>query len=54
MNNEVCESCGVKISEGIYRYSMNSMGKGLCMSCQKVEREKTMPPKLAKFLNKTL
>lgn len=59
MNDELCEVCAnegreTHISEGIYRYSMNTFKKALCIHHQKEEREKTYPAKLAKFLNKNL
>jgi len=31
----VCEKCGVMISERVGRYSMRKYGKSLCMDCQK-------------------
>jgi len=49
---ERCENCKTHISWGEYNFSMNLFKKALCIPCQKKERDKTYPPKLAKFLNK--
>jgi len=54
MDKEHCEVCEVEVSEGIARYSLNTFKKILCMKHQREEREKTYPPRLAKFLNKNL
>ena len=32
---QVCEKCGVVISDRVGRYSMKKYGKSLCMDCQK-------------------
>lgn len=49
-----CEECGQKISWGVFNYSVSTFRKALCMECQKKERERTYPPKLAKFINDNL
>lgn len=48
---ENCIRIGRKITWGEYNFSMNVFRKALCLECQLEEREKTHPPKLAKFIN---
>lgn len=52
-----CGGCNRTITDRVYWYSMQTfphcrkVGKGLCMTCQKKEREKTYPKKLAQWVN---
>jgi len=52
--NEKCEYCKQTITWNEYKYSMNVFKKSLCFNCQCDERKKTLPPKMANFLNKTI
>jgi len=47
-----CEVCQKEITKGTARYSLNAFGRELCFECQKKERLKRYPEKLAEFLNK--
>lgn len=33
-----CSSCGVKVSQKVYEYSVKKMGEALCMDCQKKKK----------------
>ncbi len=46
-----CEDCLIEITPGVSRYSYNAFGRQLCFECQKLERIKTQPVKMAEFLN---
>lgn len=46
-----CDKCNKQITWKEFRYSTSTMKKALCVSCQKEERLKTMPVRMAKFLN---
>lgn len=46
-----CQKCNKQITEGIANYSWKVFGEELCLDCQKKEREKRYPEKLARFLN---
>jgi len=54
MSELVCENCGAKITWGEFKYSVSSMKKALCQSCQRKFREEHYPKKLAELLNKEL
>lgn len=50
-----CEQCGCAVPLWEQGYSLRAFKKTLCREkCQKEERVKTMPPKLALWLNNTL
>ena len=47
-----CEKCPSLLTKEVARYSRGAFGgQELCISCQKIERRKTMPKKMADFLN---
>jgi len=47
-----CEKCGTTITQTIADYSWKAFGgQELCLDCQKKERVKTMPSKMAKLIN---
>jgi hypothetical protein len=50
-----CENfkkCGNYLTEGVARYSRAAFGgQELCISCQKIERLKTRPKRLAEYFN---
>jgi hypothetical protein len=50
----VCENCRKNITWGEYKYSLSTLKKVLCFNCQKEERKKTYPDKLADFINDSL
>lgn len=52
--DEKCENCKIKISAKVASFSWNRYGKPLCIHCQLDEMKKDTPPKLAKFLEKTI
>lgn len=47
-----CCDCGLPISDGVARYSFKRFGREFCISCQKSERFKDSPKKLAESFNK--
>jgi hypothetical protein len=49
-----CENCQKAIPWSVYKYSVSVFRKALCIECQKEEREKTYPPKQAKFINEDI
>jgi hypothetical protein len=52
MKPEHCSVCNKEISFGEFRYSMNQFKKVLCIHCQKEERFKHMPYRMADLINK--
>lgn len=47
-----CEKCPNLMTPKVARYSRVAFGgQELCIPCQKIERIKTLPKKLASFLN---
>jgi hypothetical protein len=57
---EKCDDCKKEITFGEYNYSMTHFkrckesGIGLCVNCQRKQREVELPKKLASFLNTNL
>lgn len=50
--SEQCEECGDWLHPKVAKYSWNAFGRPLCIKCQKVERFKRYPKKMAELLNK--
>ena len=51
MEDYKCDNCKRRITNGVYRYSLNTFKKALCFNCQNTERIETgSPEKLVKFM----
>jgi len=49
---ELCEDCQIELHPKVAKYSWDAFGRPLCISCQKKERIKKYPKKMAEFINK--
>lgn len=54
MLEEFCQNCKTKLHPRVASYSLAQFKKYLCILCQKEERLRKYPPKLAEFLNKQI
>jgi len=54
MKNEKCDDCGITIKWSVASFSLKVFGRYLCIPCQKRERSRKYPKKMADFLNKQI